>query len=483
MANPQHLAKLMEGASAWNQWREQNHDAAAYKLSDHLGTETLKKLTLRNADLSGADLRNQRLCGFCLCAVDLSSADLSGADLTGTDLSEANLIGACLRGATLVMANLHSAVIRGANMTLANLSHADLSQANLREADLARADLGYADLSQADLSGIQLAEADLLSADLCQANLHDAILFDTKLVSAKLVGADLTRAELYNANLQSACLDQAILNDAKMWETQRANWSIKDVICESIYWDQHAEKITQYVPGEFERLYSYQPCIELFYENGISTFEQSTLPALLQHLVSNHPEANIHLKTIEQTGGGAKITISLGNTDEHTQAKAQTEATELLQYQLALRHNEGRLQQLQENFNGLLAYMTQSLIASTSQNYFNAPIQNAFLASGNAKQEIHQTLNDSAELIKLLDELLTREIELTPSQSAEIETAKVELQKPNPDKSRLTRTLDFLKTIPKEAILKGAGKLGEKAAEADWSNLLHQLGELIHHLR
>jgi hypothetical protein len=26
-------------------------------------------------------------------------------------------------------------------------------------------------------------------------------------------------------------------------------------------------------------------------------------------------------------------------------------------------------------------------------------------------------------------------------------------------------------------------KLGEKAAEADWSNLLHQLAEFIHHLR
>jgi len=474
----------MEGPSAWNQWRGDNHDAATYKVSDNLSPETIKRSTLCNADLSGADLRNQRLCGFCLCAVDLSSADLSGADLTGTDLSEANLIGACLRGTTLVMANLHGAIICGANMTLANLSHADLSQADLREADLARADLGYADLSQANLSGVQLAEADLLSADLCQANLRDAVLFDTKLVDAKLVSADLTRADLYNANLQSACLDQAILNDAKMWETQRANWSIKDVICESIYWDRHAEEITQYAPGEFERLYSYQPCIELFYKNGISTFELSTLPALLQHLVSKHPETNIHLKTIEQTGGGAKITISLGNADEHTQAKAQTEATELLQYQLALRHNEGRLQQLQENFNGLLAYMTQSLIASAApQNYFNAPIQNAFLASENAKQEIHQTLNDSAELIKLLDKLLTREIELTPPQSAEIETAKVELQKPNPNKSRLTRTLDFLKTLSKEALLKGAGKLGEKASAADWSNLLNQLGEFIHHLR
>ena len=122
------------------------------------------------------------------------------------------------------------------------------------------------------------------------------------------------------------------------------------------------------------------------------------------------------------------------------------------------------------------------LAAAAPQIHFHAPVHTAALPSGNARVELHQTFNDSTELIQLIDKLLTRNAELTAPQSAELETTKTELQKPNPDKSVLSKSLDFLKSPSKEAILKGVGKLGEKAAEQDWSNLLNQLGEFIHHI-
>jgi hypothetical protein len=279
-------------------------------------------------------------------------------------------------------------------------------------------------------------------------------------------------------------LTGATLTDSKLWETQRAGWRIQGVICECAYWDKEAQTATHYASGEFERLYSEQTTIELFYKGGISTFELNTLPALLQHLASKHPDANIQLKTIEQTGGGAKITINLGDANEETKQAIQTDAAQVQRIQLSLRETEGKRLQLEANFNRMLETFTNALLASVpSQIHFHAPVHTAALPSGNATVELHQTFNDTTELIQLIDKLLTHNAALTAPQYAEIGAAKTELQKPTPDKSRLTSTLDFLKSLPKEAVLKGVGKLGEKAAEADWSNLLHQLGELIHHLR
>ncbi|MFC5861973.1 pentapeptide repeat-containing protein [Acidicapsa dinghuensis] len=425
MANSEHLEKIKQGQQAWNLWREQNSEI--------------------KPDLSGADLSGIRLRGANLHDVNLSKVNFGG---------EADFIGVHLAGVTMPKADLFKA-----KLVKATLNHADLSGANLRQANLHRANLWWANLSGADLYG---------------ANLRWATLYE----------ANLSNADLRNANLQGTGLSKATLTGAKLWEAQRAEWNIDDVVCESVFWDQFAKSPTVYKPGEFEHLYSDQTTIELFYEGGISSFELNTLPALLQHLASKHPDTSIHLKTIEQTGGGAKITISLGDADESLKDKIEADAVQIVRAQLSLRDNENLRLQIQ---NDLLREQHRETIrlmlaSSAPQITFNAPVHTAAIPSGNAKVELHQTFNDNTALIQLIDKLLTRNTELTAAQSSEVEEAKAELQKPEPQKSRLSGFYDFLKTIPKEAILKGAGKLGEKAAEADWFSLLRQLGEVIHHL-
>ena len=374
--------------------------------------------------------------------------------------------------------------MNSADLSGARLIGANLSGANLNGARLIAADLRGADLSGADLSGANLRDANLNGADLSGARLVSAILSDAILSDTILSGATLENSDLRSAKLQNTTLDQSNLTGVRLWGTQRADWSIKEVTCKHVYWDRDARIATEYAPREFERLYSDQTSIELFYKDGISTFEFNTLPALLQHLVSKHPGANIQLKTIEQAAGGAKIIINLGDADEDSKQAIQADATQVQQIQLSLRESEGKRLQLEANYNQMLETFTKTLLASAApQITFNAPVHTAELPSGNAKVELHQTFNDNTELIQLIDKLLTRNTELTAPQSEEIEAAKTELQKPTPDKSLLARTLSFLKTLPKEAILKGAGKLGERAAEADWSSLLHQFGEFIHHLQ
>jgi len=85
MPNPEHLAKLMEGIEAWNQWRELNP-----RTKPDLG-----EADLWGAKLSGANLFKGKLSGADLRRADLSKLELSEADLTMANLVETNLEGAC----------------------------------------------------------------------------------------------------------------------------------------------------------------------------------------------------------------------------------------------------------------------------------------------------------------------------------------------------------------------------------------------------
>jgi len=424
--NLENLAKLKEGVTVWNSWLEQNPDL--------------------QPDLSDADLSEANLFSVNLSGARLIRANLSQANVVGANLSRSNLSGAILTGADFFKSNLRSAELFEANLTRAKLFHVDLFRADLRGANLLGANLRHAKLNT--------------------ARLNNAILIDT---------------DLRSANLQATKLDGASLNGAKLWETQRAGWSIKDVICERVYWDKEAENPTEYEPGEFERLHSEQTTIELRYPGGLSTFELSTLPALLHHLSQKHDGVTIRLRNVEQSGGGVKVTLTLGDADGVVKAQVESEAAQLVQMQLKFREDEALRLQIENTTLKQLHETTirMMLTASAPQAHFYGPVGIAALPSGSATVQVNQSADGNAELIQFLEKLLTYKADLSAAQATEIEAAKVELQKSSPDKSVLSRSLDFIKTLPKEVLLKGAGKVGERLAEADYSNLLDQLGEFI----
>jgi len=209
MANEEQLAKLEQGSSAWNAWRESYPDI----IPDLSGAD-LSEINLSRADLSGANL-----IGADLTEVDLSGADLTGANLTEASLSEvslteANLIGADFTGADLREAHLAKAHLGKAILSEAILSKADLSEADLMDANLSKAELTETNLSWAELSGADLSEADLMDANLSKANLYRA-----DLSRADLRRADLSKANLARTNLWRANLDQADLTGAMLFQT------------------------------------------------------------------------------------------------------------------------------------------------------------------------------------------------------------------------------------------------------------------------
>jgi hypothetical protein len=271
MANEEHLAILRQGVAAWNAWREKDWVV----MPDLSGTD------LSGTDLSGANLRATHLEG-----ANLSEADLRKAYLREAYFSEANLSGASLSEANL----------SGASLSEASLSEANLSGAYLREAYFNGADLRGADLRGADLRGAYFSEANLSGADLSGADLR---------------GAHLLKADLSAATLIDAYLDGADLTGAKLWETQRTGWSMNNVICRFAFWDRKGEEPTKYEEGEFERIFAEKPRIILRYPGGMSPIDLVALPIVVQRLQAEHPGSLLQVRSVQNDGGGASVTITV----------------------------------------------------------------------------------------------------------------------------------------------------------------------------
>jgi uncharacterized protein YjbI with pentapeptide repeats len=493
MANREHLGMLIEEpARVWNKWRKQHPE-----ITIDLSGAKLSGTDLRETDLSKADLRGTNLSEADLIDSDLSGADLAGASLVWAKLYRVNLFGADLSRANMVRALLSDADLSEARLNEADISEANLSQAVMRCADFCNAKIYDTDLRSADLREANLSGADLNRGDLVHANLSCAILRGANLRAANLREANLRGADLCGANfrlaiLQSACLDECNATDIQLWESQRAGWSIAGILCDRAFWDKNATEPTEYGPGEFERLYSDQLCVELFYQGGVSTFELNTLPALLHHLASLHPGNSIRLKSIEETGGGARISISVGDADAETTEKIKADATQVYRAQLALRDNE--ILRLDTEKKYLESFVSEKLIkamltAVTPQNVFNAPVTGVVIASGDSQVDFHQSVNDNSAILALLEQMMTHHAELALASAdasrlqTELESASAELNKPSPDKSVVAKGIEVVRTIAGEALKGAAGKIGERAASGDWQTWLHQLGQFVHQLK
>lgn len=529
MANAEHLAILCRGVEPWNQWRDRITDLNLDLRNASLSNFNLRKANLKAVDLSASDLSGAQLTGADLTDAVLkqtifTGANLSNAKLNGADLKNATLTQASLDRASLARANLRGAHLRsahftdgvcsgadftGAQLTSAILSRTDFSFANLSGATFSDADLQDANLessvlrkskllgaklqraaaSHADFGGAHLQNADLNDAVLAEASFRNAQLHKVNLHHADLHDADLSGADLRSATVQWTRLDGANITGTVLWETQRANWSIRGILCEHVFWDAEAQSPTKYGPGEFERLYSEQCVIELVYPSGVSTFELSTLPALLHHLTSIRSGTDIRLKSIVETGGGAKVSISVGGMDRETTELMRVEANRVLEAQLALRDNRIREVEIQ---NAALDQINDKLIQAllqrgTQQNIFNAPVFAPALPSGKASVTIHQSFSNNAQLLTILGNMAANltQLNLAHIQSsvfeAELRAAEAELEKQSPSKSVLSTTLGCIRTLAFEAVKGAAGKLGEEAA-ANWHLWLDQLSHFISNL-
>ena len=122
MANPEHIAWLLEGVESWNE-RHQKYPLEGYRFTPDFEDARLYR-TFRDAD---------KLDSRCipLVGADLFNANFIRADLTLADLTKADLTLANLTGANLWLANLTSTTLHFADLTRANLTASELWKAAL----------------------------------------------------------------------------------------------------------------------------------------------------------------------------------------------------------------------------------------------------------------------------------------------------------------------------------------------------------------
>ena len=144
MANPEHLALLKSGVTAWNRWRAEKPEVRP----------DLTEAYLRNADLQGADLQ-----GADLFRADLKNADLSDANLMSADLITADLTDADLRDAFLAFADLWGADLKGAELRNTVFDFANFVHSNLRGADLRGSTMEATIFANVDFSEVKGLES------------------------------------------------------------------------------------------------------------------------------------------------------------------------------------------------------------------------------------------------------------------------------------------------------------------------------------
>ena len=134
MADPNHVLKVKDGATAWNRWREEEPEV----LPD-LGWANINGLDLDGAVFAGAVLKLAFCKGCSLVGADFSGASMRGVNFEGCDLRGAVFRDANLEGAHMLGADLTGADFAGANLKLANFDGAILRDADLTGAKKLRA--------------------------------------------------------------------------------------------------------------------------------------------------------------------------------------------------------------------------------------------------------------------------------------------------------------------------------------------------------
>lgn len=365
----------------WESWRR------SHKEDISVENVEFDSCSLAEYDLSNLAFKNCRFISCNFNHANLISSMISQCEFINCDFSNAKLIAgsfihSSFNRCNFRQANFLTAVFNHTAITYSDLTHLDLQPfdligikldyCDLRKQNLARKDLSKASLVGADLRGADLSQAIFNQADLTEARLSKAIFNKTQfkatnlslvnLSSLNLSGvnfckAKLTGCDLRHANLSGAKLTEADLSSCLLFELETSGWDIKDVVCNSAFWDRDGLVRTDYGGHEFERIYAEGLVLEIKYDYKLNVNEIAMLPIFIDHLQACHWGILLRLKSIQDAPGGTLLKLSVDdcasyNLEELSQS-LQAEILRLQKAQLVFRNDRELQKQLKASIAGL----------------------------------------------------------------------------------------------------------------------------------
>lgn len=341
-----------------------------------------------------------------------------------------------------------------------DLSDAHLAEAHLEGANLAGADRFFrANLEEAIFAGANLAWAVLAGANLAGAN-----LYRTYALYARVVDADIRNGDLREAKLLDANLDGAVLTDAKLWGTLRDGWSIKGVICERAYWDREGKVATEYGPDEFERVFAEKPRIVLKYPDGLRQIDLMMLPLVIERLQAEHPGCKLHLRSIQDEGGGATVTITVDDAADRApeafRAEVEQLRTQATTYQALLLQSEKARHRLEgelATFHSQIMPLFRELVMSPKYKIIG-PAGN--VGDGISAGNVTATNNDLEAIGRLITQVQDNAVAIEAYAGAKqltelqrlLDQLRAQAASPKPDRALVTETKNTIRNIVEGSI-------------------------------
>jgi len=155
--------------------------------------------------------------------------------------------------------------------------------------------------------------------------------------------------------------------------------------------------------------------------------------------------------------------------EARTRVNKRTNSGNLRAYKAELVRTNRRLSRLEAQFSA----------KSAPPNFFNVTV----VSGGDPNIRFDQTANDFSLVLALLrgiPDLAGLGLAQTEASKleAELSGAMTELEKANPDKSIVCRSVGFVQEIAAEALKAAARKLGESAVTGEWQTWLQRLAQL-----
>ena len=313
-----------------------------------------------------ADLKNAKIRDCFLDGVHLINADLTRIKLTNVKIRDA-----MLSGALLEQANLKGSIFSKSIMKNTILNEANIENSILANCDLSFSKLNSTILKNANLKGAQLMYCDISNSNLNNANLFEANLANSICIKTMFYKANLTACNLSDANLKDANFGLSRLITAKfdrsnitgicLYDTQRDNWSIVDVVCESVTWDPKAKNYEHFEFGEFEALFGSR-VVEIEYPDGIKPYQYLSFPSIMKLLNQTMGERFIisFISLSQQGRGNSKVKISVANIKKGSECDNDINEVKRMFKEIQDKYDKAFLE-LKNDYDGRLEIMMEQI--------------------------------------------------------------------------------------------------------------------------